>query len=200
MNQLPDELNHLVMEFLPRLTNRLIIRQLSNKFKSIVDDHKKHNIGCSGLHTSLMALRLCKCSVKNDIYEFSSTIVFAERIPLCIIGRVQLIKDCNYYLNGNSNYTGDDSILRALVQRKRSSLICNSIIFGCVYTLLLSRVSVYYLWEDLIQLRLLMMIYIRFGIYNRIPMWIDWCEIYNDAIDWLPITSLAHSTGFLDIE
>jgi len=182
MNQLPDDLKLAIFEFIPWFDQQLVLRQIFKGWKRLIDNTSPPTTQtCTGKHTSLIQLRLCKCTVAADLRQYAADLALLENSPNRLKDRIALMKQYLLLFSGDATYSGNSDVLRVLAQRKKSTLICNSICFGCIYHVIMGQYTLRYLWGDAIQLKTLLLLYANFGIYKVTPTLDDWYRIFLEV-------------------
>jgi hypothetical protein len=178
----PDTL-WLITTFFSLLDQRIILKRVCREWEEVVGNGYHIPGSCTGIHTSMHALRWCTCSRFRDLTNYIQT--FTD-LPQTVSERYIVTQQWLQLLSGTQKHRiATQSIVRSIVQAKPTELVCKSIAMRCIFNLLLSEVKVYYKWADPIQLRLLLFLYNRCSVYNRRPTIEDWQFIYDDTHEWL---------------
>lgn len=146
----------------------VICKQVSKEFQAIVKGFKATQ--CR--HPSLVRLKLCRCWTKQQLGLFFAEVVRREYQPLSVRGRVSRLRRVLVQFTGQPDYPSDNHMLRLLVQKRRSLAFSNSFYFVVIVYLTQQR--------DVIQLRLLKILYVRFCLLRKYPTISDWKSMFME--------------------
>jgi hypothetical protein len=182
---LPDDLICAIAQFFPVLEQRIILRQINRAWRGSISTGCPVPGTCSGLHSSLYTLHQCQCVGKQQLMAYSHSL--GSALPIRLVERVELVQATLWNFTGEWRYPNELSEIRAVVQGRQGYLPWNSLELTCLFVSLLTKATRddIHVCGSRIQLKLLMMIYTRFGLYHTVPASTDWYRMYTDAVDWL---------------
>jgi hypothetical protein len=176
---LPQDLWEEVFKGLTSVEVAVICKQLSKSFYSLVQQIILSHKCCK--HSSLVFFKLCNCSTKQQISLLCSQIVYQEQQSHSLRRRILQIRKVFCELTGKDVYPSENTMLQLLAQKRRSLAFCNSFYFGVVVYLLHEN-------EDL-QLKLLKILHVRFGLRHALPCPDDWKALFIELRSQLPSTA-----------